>query len=57
MPNCQVAEYRAISRGSPPSGAISGGIDRIAGRPNARTVPNRAASPKIGTALVGDVVA
>ena len=31
MPNCHVAEYRAISRGSPPSGAISGGIDRIAG--------------------------
>ena len=57
MPTCQVAEYKAISRGRPPSGAMSGGIERIAGRPNARTVPNRAARPKIGTALVGDVVA
>ena len=45
--------YIAIRRGSPPVGATSGGIERIAGDTKARAVPNRAAMRKIGAALVG----
>ena len=56
-PNCHVPEYRAINRGSPPSGTISGGSERNDGAANARAVPNSAAMAKIGTAEVGSAAA
>ena len=39
-PNCQVPEYSATRRGSPRSGAISGGRARNDGAAKARAVPN-----------------
>ena len=56
-PNCQVPEYSATSRGSPPSGAISGGRARNDGAAKARAVPKSRAMAKIGTADVGRVAA
>ena len=56
-PNCHVPEYSAISRGSPRSGAMSGGRARNDGAAKARAVPNSRAMPKIGTADVGRVAA
>ena len=46
-----------MRRGSPPSGAISGGSDRNDGAANARAVPNSAATKKIGTTDVGSLAA
>ena len=56
-PNCQVPEYSATRRGSPRSGAISGGRARNDGAAKARAVPNSRAMPKIGIADVGPVAA
>ena len=56
-PNCQVPEYSATRRGSPPSGAISGGSARNDGAAKARAVPKSRAMPKIGITEVGRVAA
>ena len=48
-----VAEYSAITFGSPPAGATIGGIDRVAGAWNARAMPKRNAIPNSGNTEVG----
>ena len=53
----QVAENRAIVRGSPPSGATIGGIARIAGFWNARAMPYANAMMNSGPTAVGFVSA
>ena len=48
-----VAEYIAMVRGSAPSGATIGGIDRIDGAANARAQPKIKAMTNSGHTAVG----
>ncbi|CAB4615368.1 unannotated protein [freshwater metagenome] len=52
---CQQATWKAMSRGRPPSGAISAGIERVAGLTNARPIPKTITMTKIGSVAVGFV--